>query len=346
MGEWHNDALIKKIELAAFHPFIHIPMDLASKPVRELKVLAKERGLPVGSRATKAHLVALLGEQHDPSSPRLDVVPRPLPPDAHCEPLKPLIKWSGGKGDEIKLFVHHFPTNYTTYIEPFVGGGAVYFHLRPPRAILSDVHPELVALYRCIASGQALLIHDFMTRTPNDEATYYRVRDTMCADTELNMAMRFYYLRKTCFRGMMRYNKQGQFNIPFGRYKQVNYSDLMNTEYSSLLCGATIENLPFEDIFAQYDNPDSFVFLDPPYDSEFTDYGYCKFDKDHHRRLAECFKSAKAKCLMIIGKTPFIESLYEGYIVEEYHKKYRFKLYAGRVGDEINTTHLVIKNYT
>jgi len=89
------------------------------------------------------------------------------------------------------------------------------------------------------------------------------------------------------------------------------------------------------------------MFLDPPYDSEFTDYGYCKFDKTDHIRLAELFKSTKIRCLMVIGKTPFIESLYQGYIVEsgEYEKNYRFKIHSGRVGNEINTKHLVITNY-
>jgi DNA adenine methylase len=87
------------------------------------------------------------------------------------------------------------------------------------------------------------------------------------------------------------------------------------------------------------------MFLDPPYDSEFTDYGYCQFGKEDQKRLAACFKSTKIRCLMIIGKTDFIVDLYKDYIVDSYKKNYKFKLYAGRVGSEINTEHLVIKNY-
>jgi DNA adenine methylase len=87
------------------------------------------------------------------------------------------------------------------------------------------------------------------------------------------------------------------------------------------------------------------MFLDPPYDSEFTDYGYCKFGKDEHRKLAKCFKETKIQCLMVIGKTDFIVELYKDYIVAEYPKKYRFKLHSGRIGDNINTNHLIIKNY-
>ena len=98
-------------------------------------------------------------------------------------------------------------------------------------------------------------------------------------------------------------------------------------------------------IFQKYDDENNFVFLDPPYDSEFTDYGYCQFGREEHKKLAQCFKTTKNKCLMIIGKTPFIEEQYNGYIVGEYDKKYRFKLHSGRIGDEINAKHLIIKNY-
>jgi DNA adenine methylase len=161
----------------------------------------------------------------------------------------------------------------------------------------------------------------------------------------LDNAKRFYYQRKTCFRGMLRYNKNGKFNIPFGRYKTINFNELKNTDYENLLAKTEILNTDFENIFNNYDDENNFMFLDPPYDSEFTDYGYCQFGKDEQLRLANLFKLTKIKCLMIIGKTKFIEELYNGYIVGEYDKKYRFKLHSGRVGDEINTKHLIIKNY-
>jgi DNA adenine methylase len=259
--------------------------------------------------------------------------------------LKPLVKWSGGKTDEIKIFSKYFPEDYNIYIEPFVGGGSVYFYLNPDNAVISDVHSELIALYKCIGNGDGQAIYDFMGNTPNDEATYYNVRDVMEIQSELDIAKRFYYQRKTCFRGMLRYNKDNKFNIPYGRYKTINYTELLNKEYETLLHRTEIYNSKFEVIFEKYNDEKNFMFLDPPYDSEFTDYGYCKFDKEEHIKLANLFKSTKIKCLMIIGKTKFIEELYDGYIVEEYDKKYKFKLYNNRIGDEINTKHLVIKNY-
>jgi DNA adenine methylase len=259
--------------------------------------------------------------------------------------LKPLIKWSGGKSDEIKMFEKYFPEKYDKYIEPFVGGGSVYFYLNPNNAIISDVHKELIDLYRSIGKGKGQEIYEFMEKSPNDEPTYYKIRDEMEINHELDSAKRFYYQRKTCFRGMLRYNKNGKFNIPFGRYKTINFNELINKKYETLLGKTEILNKGFEYIFENYNNENNFMFLDPPYDSEFTDYGYCQFGKEEQKKLAFQFKNTKIKCLMIIGKTKFIEELYSGYIVSEYDKKYRFKLYDNRVGDEINVKHLIIKNY-
>jgi DNA adenine methylase len=263
--------------------------------------------------------------------------------------LKPLIKWSGGKSDEIKIFEKYFPDNLNTheytYIEPFVGGGSVYFYLNPQKAVINDIHSELIHLYKSIGNGKSQEIYQFMQNTPNEEEIYYKVRDEMEIKNQLDSAKRFYYQRKTCFRGMLRYNKNGKFNIPFGKYKTINYSDLLNKDYEILLSRTEILNNTFEYIFENYNNENSFMFLDPPYDSEFTDYGYCKFGKEEHEKLANYFKNTKIKCLMVIGKTNFIEELYKDYIVSEYDKKYKFKLYNNRVGEEINTKHLIIKNY-
>jgi DNA adenine methylase len=259
--------------------------------------------------------------------------------------LKPLIKWSGGKSDEIKMFEKYFPENYSIYIEPFVGGGSVYFYLNPINAVISDVHTELIDLYKSIGNGKGQDIYEFMKQYPNDENTYYKVRDEMEIKDELDSAKRFYYQRKTCFRGMLRYNKNGKFNIPFGRYKTINYSELLNKDYETLLSRTEILNKGFDYIFENYNHENNFMFLDPPYDSEFTDYGYCQFGKEEQKKLALLFKNTKIKCLMVIGKTKFIQELYDGYIVAEYDKKYKFKLYDNRIGDEINTKHLIIKNY-
>jgi len=258
--------------------------------------------------------------------------------------LNPIVKWSGGKKDELNNIIPYIPNNYDIYLEPFIGGGALFFNQNPDKAVINDVHKELTDFYTAIKNGNAGAIYDFMKSHPNDEATYYKVRSYDNTDA-LDNAKRFYYLRKTCFRGMLRYNSKGEFNIPYGRYKTYNFEEIKNKEYETLLKRTEIFNKSFEAIFNDYNNSNNFMFLDPPYDSEFTDYGYCTFGKEEQKKLAKCFKETSIKCLMIIGKTPFIEELYKDYIVGEYDKKYRFKLHSGRVGDEINTKHLIIKNY-
>ena len=277
--------------------------DLKDMSRVELLNLCKEKGISKISSKTKKELIELLTttkENH----------------------LKPLIKWSGGKSDEITIFSKYFPSSYDCFIEPFVGGGSVFFYLNPPKAVISDVHSELIDFYSNVGIGNMNLIYDFMKNHPNDENTYYDVRDNMIVNTSLDRANRFYYQRKTCFRGMLRYNKDGKFNIPFGKYKQINYEELKNIKYQELLNRTTILNKDFEYIFENYNDENSFVFLDPPYDSEFIDYGYCKFGKDEQIKLANLFKQTKNKCLMIIGKTDFIVGLYNDFIVEEYDKKY------------------------
>ena len=322
----------------------------------ELLEKCAELGITKIKSKTKAEIIELIEAQTPVASVEAkeagtvsvdvkETIPSAEIKEVWTKSLKPLVKWSGGKSDEIKQFEKYFPANYDTYLEPFIGGGSVYFNVRPKNAVISDVHEELVAFYQAIKDGHSNKINEFMQQNLNDELTYYKVRDKMAINSPLDNAMRFYYLRKTCFRGMLRYNKQGKFNIPFGKYNTINYSELLNPLYTDLLTNTLVVRAGFEYIFENYNDENNFMFLDPPYDSEFTDYGYCKFGKEEQKNLAKCFKETKIKCLMIIGKTDFIVDLYKDYIVASYKKNYKFKLYAGRVGSEINTEHLVIMNY-
>ena len=309
------------------------PIDYSTKTRKELCALCKERKLKGYSVKKRDELITML------SAPTT----APAPGPATALKLSPLVKWSGGKSDEIKHILPHIPP-YETYVEPFVGGGALFFHLNPQRAIINDIHPELVKLYKAIGEGQSAAIKKFMDDNPNTEEAYYKVR-SIEPSSDLEAAAQFYYLRKTCFRGMLRYNSKGKFNIPYGKYKTINYSDLDNQAYEDLLGRTRILNGSFKAVFEECDSPEHFIFLDPPYDSKFTDYGYCSFGKTEHEELAALFKKSKAKCLMVIGETDFIGKLYEGYIVGRFPKNYKFKIHSGRVGDEINVNHIIIKNY-
>lgn len=259
--------------------------------------------------------------------------------------LKPLVKWSGGKTDELEKIIAHMPDTYDTYVEPFVGGGALFFHLEPEKSIINDIHPELISLYRQVQEGNGQRIYDTMKKHKNDEATYYQVRDKFEPADDFDKAFKFYYLRKHCYRGMMRYNASGKFNIPFGRYKTINCEEIKDVRYENLLKKTKIFDKDFDYIFQNFNSSDNFCFIDQPYDSTFTNYGYCEFGRKEQERLAKSFKETNMKCLMIIGETDYIRTLYDGYIVDSYPKKYKFKLHSGRVGDGINNNHLVIKNY-
>jgi len=258
--------------------------------------------------------------------------------------MKPIIKWSGGKADEISQFQEYFPDAYDRYIEPFLGGGALYFSLNPDKAVVNDVHPELVALYRQVGGGHGPEIYEWMAQKEFTEEEYYTVRSSEPV-TEFETACRFYYLRKTCYRGMLRYNRSGGFNVPWGRYKRIAYEEVKDDGYRDLLGRSEVYCKDFRDIMADAKEGD-FVFLDPPYDSVFTDYGYCSFGKQDHEDLAALFKESEAKCCMVIGDTPLIRKLYAGYIKHEYPKKYRFRLHSDRINSSnIDNKHLVICNY-
>lgn len=266
------------------------------------------------------------------------------------QPLKPLVKWSGGKRDEIENILLHIPETYSTYAEPFSGGASLLFHLNPNeniKTVISDTHPDLINLYKQIALDKMDEMKRILNTYPLTEEGYYYVRDDIHPETDIEKAAQFYYLRKTCYRGMLRYNSKGKFNIPWGRYKSVHWDELDNSSYTELLSRTDIIDGDFSTVFDKYQNEDTFLFLDPPYDTPFSSYGPAgKFDQDDHKRLFECFKNTPAKCLMIISETPFIKDLYKDYIVDEYEKKYRFRLHSSRVKSEnINKKHLVIKNY-
>jgi len=284
-------------------------MDINTLSKQELLNKCKQLGLTSYSSKNKSQLIEIINCSKNDNCNVENVIISNVQETQQLKPLKhlkPLVKWSGGKGDEIKQFEKYFPSEYDKYIEPFIGGGSVYFYLAPKKAVISDVHSELIDFYQCIGDGKSKKIYDFMVNTPNDEETYYKVRDKMTISSILDNAKRFYYQRKTCFRGMLRYNKEGKFNIPFGKYKTINYNELLNKDYEDLLKNTEIKNTSFEYIFENYNDENNFMFLDPPYDSEFTDYGYCKFGKDEQKKLAELFKETKIKCLMVIGKTKFI----------------------------------------
>lgn len=258
--------------------------------------------------------------------------------------MNPIFKWSGGKRDEIQTFEPYFPdmTTVDTYVEPFIGAGAVYFYLNHKNNVINDNHPELYNFYNQCSNNYEKIM-EYLNSFENTEQKYYEIRSQHDVKDPIYQASRFFYLRQTCYRGMIRYNSKGEFNIPFGFYKKTSYN--LTNDHVNLLKNTTILNLDFLQVCEKYDDKNNFVFLDPPYDSTFKNYN-SDFTKRDHIRLFKWFSKAKSKCMLIIGETPFIYSLYKDFIKCKYRKKYAFKLHGNRIkSSDIDNNHFIITNY-
>ncbi len=190
------------------------------------------------------------------------------------------------------------------------------------------------------------------TLSPNErvedknESLYYHLRAMFnnIEDKQYSEALLYYYINKTSYSGMIRYNARGEFNVPFGRYKSLN-TNSVTLSHSQLLKRAEIHNTDYSNIF-NLCKIDDFIFLDPPYDCIFSDYGNKEyedgFNEDSHKRLANDFLNLPCKTLMVIGKTLLTESLYRGYIIDEYDKNY-----AVNIRNRFKSTakHIIVANY-
>ncbi|MCD8284557.1 MAG: Dam family site-specific DNA-(adenine-N6)-methyltransferase [Opitutae bacterium] len=263
--------------------------------------------------------------------------------------MKPMIKYRGGKSREIPYIIRDIPKFDGRYIEPFFGGGALFFYLEPERSIINDINSKLMAFYKGVRDDYENMsreldeleaiyarnrkefdalkaIHPNKRVEDKNEELYYKLRAMFndAAAKTYSDAVLYYYINKTAYSGMIRYNSNGEFNVPFGRYKCLN-TKFVTEAHHKLLQRAEIFNTDYSDIFNMC-HPEDFVFLDPPYDCIFSDYGNEEyrggFSEDNHRRLARDFKDLPCKAMMVIGRTPLTEELYGGYIAGEYEKKY------------------------
>lgn len=283
--------------------------------------------------------------------------------------MKPMIKYRGGKSKEIPNIIWHIPRFKGRYVEPFFGGGALFFYLEPRQAIINDINKELIGFYKGVRDYYPRLRKELdevekvytinraefdtlKLNHPNEhvedknEAIYYRMRDMYngLIPKEYSDALLYFYINKTAYSGMIRYNSKGEFNVPFGRYVHLNTSGVTRS-HNKLLQKAEILNEDYSKVFDMC-NRDDFIFLDPPYDCAFSDYGNKEykdgFNEDSHRRLSQDFANLSCKALMVIGRTPLTEELYGKYIVDEYQKSYAVNI---RNRFKSTATHLVVANY-
>lgn len=209
---------------------------------------------------------------------------------------KPFLKWAGGKRRLLAQYDPHWPEFSGTYREPFVGSGAVFFHLQPQRSQLADINPELVNAYLCVrdclpelettlAAHRDLHSHDY----------YYATRALSPQDlNSVERAARLIYLNKTCFNGLYRENSRGNFNVPIGKYKNpsILQSDVLRAA-SAALQGVDIELAPFWEV-GDCAQPGDFIYFDPPYyplssTSNFTAYTRYTFGETEQIQLRDLF---------------------------------------------------------
>ncbi|GEM54637.1 DNA methyltransferase [Flavobacterium branchiophilum] len=283
--------------------------------------------------------------------------------------MKPLVKYRGGKSKEIPHLINHIPYFNGRYIEPFFGGGALFFHLEPKKAIINDINSKLISFYLGVKDNFELLktelseiekvyatnrkkFEELKSKTLDErvddenEHLYYQIRNMFNDLTEkkYSEALLYFFINKTAYSGMIRYNSKGEFNVPYGRYANLNTS-LVTKAHNNLLNKTEIYNLDYSEIFRMVDK-DDFMFLDPPYDCVFSDYGNVEhkdgFNERNHIELANQYKQLKCKALMVIGRTPLTEKLYGEMIVDEYGKSYAVNI-RNRFKSE--ASHILISNY-
>lgn len=235
--------------------------------------------------------------------------------------IKPPIKWAGGKTQLLSQLRPLYPKRFNLYLEPFVGGGAVFFNLQPDDGVLIDSNFELINFYQVVKNNLDEILQD-LEKHKNEKDYYYKIRSL---DPEqmgsIERASRFLFLNKTCFNGLWRVNKKGKFNVPFGRYKSPNFRDEENLSLVNIaLQNAEIICDDFSTVM-EYTVPGAFVYLDPPYHplsstANFTSYTKDSFGEEDQRRLAKVFRELDAKnCNVMLSNsdTKFIRGLYKDY---------------------------------
>lgn len=272
--------------------------------------------------------------------------------------VSPILKWVGGKRQLIESIVPLIP-EHTTYYEPFVGGGAVLFHTQPKKAIINDSNEELINIYQVIKEQPEELITLLEShRDRNSQEYFYEVRSLdrdkgeYAALTPAERAARIIYLNKTCYNGLFRVNRAGEFNAPWGRYKNPNITNettiramsrYFNGAKVTVYCGDYREAL-------KGIRKGSFVYLDPPYmplstSSSFTGYtaaGFGPQEQVELKRQCDLLNKRGIKFLLSNSCCDFIENLYQDYIVERVSAKRAINARADKRGaiDEV-----LVRNY-
>ena len=225
-------------------------------------------------------------------------------------PLKPPLKWAGGKRWQVPRLKELWePEAHRRLVEPFCGGLAVALGLLPSRALLNDANPHLIDFYRWLQKGLRVDVP-----MENDADLFYEHRDCFNAllaagkGTSREAALLFYYLNRTGYNGLCRFNRSGEFNVPIGRYKRISYMREPDfRRYRDLFATWTFTTMDIEEVPIERTD---FVYADPPYDVEFTHYSQGGFSWDDQRRAAVFLSKHQGPVVLVNQHTRRIESLY------------------------------------
>jgi DNA adenine methylase len=260
----------------------------------------------------------------------------------------PLLKWAGGKQGIADVLVRLFPSTFERYFEPFVGGGSVLFCLRPSKAVIGDANEWLLDTYEAIRADslQVVKILDGLVNTKEEYMRIRKVRHTTLPLVQ--RAAHLIYLNKTCFRGLFRVNRQGQFNVPYGQYDR-RYYDLENVRAAAeQLKEVEIRRGDFELCLHDVNKRD-FVYLDPPYYklggySDFNRYTKDQFRENEHVRLAALCREldlSGVSWAVSNSDTDFVRKLFDGYHFTTIENRREINLNSA----DRDITELLITNY-
>jgi len=270
--------------------------------------------------------------------------------DGETRPIKPFLKWPGGKRWLVKQHAYLFQRTEKRHVEPFLGGGAVYLHVQPKDALLSDLNPDVISIYSAIKESWRAVVELLrMHQSCHSDVYYYKVRELIPRDP-IERAARILYLNRTCFNGIYRVNLQGKFNVPKGTKTKVILADDDFEAVAGLLKSATINHCDFEDTLSRCDIGD-FVFCDPPYTVRHNKNGFIKYNENlfswwDQQRLAEALKSAHmrgADILCTNADHESVRNLYDTKLFEIFTVS-RFSSISASAESRRHFTELVIRS--
>lgn len=262
---------------------------------------------------------------------------------------QPVLKWAGGKQGIVRQLLGRFPTTFTRFYEPFVGGASVVLALQPSQAILGDQNSWLLDTYEAVRTDPDRVAR-LLDGMVNSRTEFLRIRAIPPERLDLfGRAAQLIYLNKTCFRGLFRVNRGGQFNVPYGAYRR-RYYDLANLHaFAEVLRNAELRCGDFADCLKDVTR-DDFVYLDPPYHklggySDFNRYTQAQFRETDHERLAILCRDLdrrQVRWAVSNSDTPFIRSLFAGFQIQTVNNRREINLDARNRG----IVELLIANFS